>query len=88
MEQAVLNCGLKSCYIMRPSLIKGNREDKRLGEIIASGVMLLANFFFVGKWRKYRAIEAKTIALAMLNVAKNGYSENIIESDKIERLGT
>lgn len=88
MEQAVLQSGIKNCYIMRPSLIKGHREEKRFGETVASGVMALAQLFLVGRWRKYRAIEAKTIALAMINVAKSGYSENIIESDKIERLGS
>ena len=86
MEQAVLASGVKNCYILRPSLIKGNRDEKRLGETIASGIMSVANVFMVGKWRKYRAIEAKTIALGMIHVAKDGYSENIIESDKIELL--
>lgn len=86
MEQAVLASGVKNCYILRPSLIKGNRDETRLGETIASGIMSVANVFMVGKWRKYRAIEAKTIALGMIHVAKDGYSENIIESDKIELL--
>lgn len=88
MEEAVLKSGVKNCYIMRPSLIRGTREGKRVLECFATAVMFVADLFLVGRWRKYRAIEAKTIALAMINVAKSGYSENIIESDKIERLGS
>lgn len=88
MEEAVLKCGIKNCYIMRPSLIRGKREGKRVLEGIATAVMFVADLFLVGRWRKYRSIDAQTIVSAMIKAAKNGYSENIIESDKIQLLGT
>lgn len=87
MEQEVLSRGVYNCYILRPSLIKGKRDEKRFGETIASWIMFVTNFLLVGKWRKYRSIEAKTVASAMIYLAKHGNPDTIIESDKIAFLG-
>lgn len=86
MEEAVLNSGIKNCYIMRPSLIRGKREGMRTLETAATAVMFVVDFFLVGKLRKYRSIGAQIIASAMVKVDKDGYIERIIESDKIEIL--
>src|SRR5699024_3350038 len=39
MEEMVLSKGIPNTYILKPSLIIGNRNEKRFGEGLAAGVM-------------------------------------------------
>jgi uncharacterized protein YbjT (DUF2867 family) len=87
MEQDVLKQGIPNTFILRPSLITGNRGEKRLGEQIGSAIMNLMNPLMIGRFRKYRSVNADCIAAAMVNLAQSGYHENIIESDKIKEIG-
>jgi len=87
MERAVLTQRIKNTYILRPSLIKGQRDEKRLGENIGAFLIKLTQVFLVGGLRKYRAIEAETIALAMYKLAQLKPGYRIVESDKIQELG-
>jgi len=82
MEQAVLMQHIPNTYILRPSLIKGFREEQRLGETIGAIVMSIAQAFLIGKYKKYRAIEAGTIAKALHRLAQSKPSLKIIESDR------
>lgn len=88
MERAVLTQRIQNTYILKPSLIKGLREEKRLGESIGAFLIKLTQFFLIGGLRKYRAIEADTIAKAMHRLAQSKPTLRIIESDKIEELGS
>lgn len=87
MEQEVLNLKIRDTYILRPSLIKGLRIEKRLGEAIASCFMNLIQVFLVGRYRKYRAIEAETIASAMHQLNQIKPDDQIFESDRIQEFG-
>ncbi|PKQ61692.1 nucleoside-diphosphate sugar epimerase [Labilibaculum filiforme] len=87
MEQAVLGQEIINTYIVRPSLIKGKRDEDRLGETIGAIVMKVFRPFLFGKWKKYRAIEAETIANALHALAQSKSSDKIIESDKIQEIG-
>jgi hypothetical protein len=50
--------------------------------------MKIFSFLFIGNLKKYKAIEAKTVAAAMLYAAKrNSEGINIFESDEIQKLG-
>jgi len=69
-EKTLEETGLKSLFIFRPSLLLGNRQEHRAGEKMASAVMKGIGFLFAGSLRKYKAIEAKTVAQAMLNAAQ------------------
>jgi len=42
-----------------------------MGESVAQRIMKLFSFLLVGKLQKYKAIQAKQLAQAMVNVAKN-----------------
>ena len=87
MEVAVLNQHIPNTYILRPSLIKGYREETRMGEIMGGLLASVASVFLFGKYKKYRAIKAETIANAMHHVVTSKPKAQIIESDKIEELG-
>ncbi|TLX77016.1 nucleoside-diphosphate sugar epimerase [Labilibacter sediminis] len=88
MEQAVLSQGIKNTYILRPSLIIGNRSEGRLGEDIASIVMKLLKPIMCGSLKKYRPIEANKIAICMHKLANAKHESRIIESNEIKNIVT
>lgn len=89
MEQDINSYGFEAVHIFRPSLLLGNREEERTGEELASKVMKPLSGLMVGPLRKYRPIQAETVAKAMLAAAERGQKgANIYLSDEIEKLGT
>ena len=60
--------GLRRLSILRPSLLLGPRDESRPGEFLAQKVMPLFNFALPGGLRKYRAIAAKDVARAMVEL--------------------
>lgn len=87
MEQAVLEQNIKNTYVLRPSMIGGNRNEFRITEKIGSILMKGLNPIFIGTLRKYRIIDADIIANAMIELTNNGIDKQIIESDQIYRIG-
>lgn len=87
MEDALLTLKFKKLHILRPSLLLGERKEFRLAEELTKPIAKLFSFFLFGKLKKYRAIEAKKVAKAMITLAISGISDVIIESDKIQELG-
>lgn len=86
MEQDVLKQKIPNTYIFQPSLIAGDREEKRGWENLAKQVMKVVNPALVGPLKKYRSIHPKTIAKAMVEVANKEYQKNIIPSDEIKQI--
>lgn len=88
VEEAVSKLPFKGVQIFRPSVLIGDRKESRLNETVAVAVMRIISVALVGNLRRYRAIEAKTVAQAMLAVAKrNPTGVTIYESDRIQMLG-
>ena len=87
MQRDVLNegfdCAQPDIYILQPSLIIGDRNESRFGENMAEFFMKVFGFLVP---KKYKMIKAETIAEAMLILAKEGYSEKIITSEKIHEI--
>lgn len=83
MEQDVLAEGITNTFVFRPSIIGGERSEKRLGERVAQFFMGNLSFLIP---KKYRVIEPETIALAMLKIADTGYMKTRIPSDEIKQL--
>ncbi|MCL6662884.1 oxidoreductase [Paenibacillus amylolyticus] len=69
MEDALSNIGFQSLHIFRPSLILGDRNEKRFGEQMATYAMKFLDRWMKGRADKYRAVHAATIAQAMTNIA-------------------
>ena len=88
MEQAVLDQKIPNTYILRPSLIMGERDKRRFGESVGAALMKLSSAFLVGRLKKYRAIEADCIASAMISLAKSKPDKQIVYSDIIQELGS
>ena len=86
MEQAVFSEKIENTYILRPSIIGGNRNENRPMEKIGVAIFKLLQPLMVGKLKKYRIIAAENIAKAMICLANEKPEIHIIESDKIQEL--
>jgi len=86
MQRDVLARKIKNTYIFQPSLISGDRDEKRFFENFAKQAMKLLNYALIGPLKKYRSIHPEIIASAMLIVANEAYEKGIIESDEIKRI--
>lgn len=85
MEEAVKSVGLPFLGIMHPSLLVGNRKERRIGEWIAGHITLKVIGLFLPL--KYRTVSAEKVAIAMLEVAKvNSEGFQLLESDQIHKL--
>lgn len=66
LQQMAFPRGLK---IFRPSMILGDRDESRPAERVVKAIMGSTAGLFVGGLKRYRAIDAKVIARAMVNAA-------------------
>jgi uncharacterized protein YbjT (DUF2867 family) len=69
-ETAVLEQPIAAVYIMRPSILLGQRNEFRLLEAAGKATMQFFAVLLVGSLSKYRAIQAKEVAAAMQAAAK------------------
>ncbi|MGY2133546.1 NAD-dependent epimerase/dehydratase family protein [Hymenobacter sp. HD11105] len=84
MEDAVRKTPFRAIHIFRPSLLLGNRTEKRLGEQIGAVLLGLLRPLLLGPLRKYQPIEAATVARAMLSAAEeDGGGIRVHLSDEI-----
>ncbi|PKL37428.1 MAG: oxidoreductase [Spirochaetae bacterium HGW-Spirochaetae-1] len=93
VERDVSSLPFGSVHIFRPSLLLGDRGEKRPGEAAGTVLYGIFSFIFSGPLRKYRAIQAATVARAMISAAGEGLSGvNIHDSQSMqlryEREGT
>ena len=87
MEHDVLQQHIKNTYILRPSLIAGERKEQRLLEKMGLTIFKVIQPLFIGKLKKYKSISAEYIAEAMLNLANQTQQKDvIIPSDEIEKI--
>lgn len=87
IEDSVSKLGYNAVKILRPSLLVGQREENRLGEKIGIIVMKILSVFLAGKYKKFRAIKAESVAKAMLAIAKNDTEGvSVYESDEIQSI--
>ncbi|GGF86721.1 oxidoreductase [Paenibacillus abyssi] len=88
LETRLAALGLNTLHIFRPSLLLGDREEFRLGERIGGAAAKPLSFLLNGPLRKYRAIEATTVAEAMVAAVQRESNPgvHIYESDRIEQI--
>lgn len=86
MERDVLAENIENTFIFQPSLIDGARDEKRPFELLWKKTMRVFNALLLGPLKKYRSIEAMTIAKAMLIVADKGFVDPRIKSETIKKI--
>lgn len=86
MERDVLKLGIENTYFLRPSLISGERKEKRRFEFFWKQLMKTTDFLMLGPMKKFRSIHPKKIVKTMVYVANHSYGKTIIKSDVIEEI--
>ena len=88
IQDFLKDCNFESVAVLQPSLLLGNRTEFRLGEKVGAFFMKSLSFLFLGNLKKYKPIEGKTVAKALLKIAqKNDTGFKIYESDVIQEIG-
>ncbi len=83
VEEAIDRVGFQSYHIFRPSLLLGERTEKRAGEGAATVVYQALGFLIP---LKYKAIDSAKVARAMLHMAKlNSKGKFIHESKELQQ---
>ncbi|MDN3584200.1 NAD(P)H-binding protein [Mucilaginibacter flavus] len=79
--------GLPVLHIYRPSMLTGNRREKRTMEKTLIAFYKFIDPLLFGSWKKYRSISDETVATAMYKQStKNNTGTFIYESDQIKQL--
>ena len=89
LERDLAALGLAELHVFRPSLILGERAERRVAEKITMGVAKPLGGLFVGPLKRYRPIEGMDVARAMANVALASDPRgalSVYESDRIAEL--
>lgn len=88
VEAALRKLRFHRLDILRPGLLRGPRRgDRRLGERVAIWLSPLANLFLHGSRRPLRAIDARLVARAALQAAKEKARGSFVHDfDAIRRL--
>jgi uncharacterized protein YbjT (DUF2867 family) len=87
VEGAISALPFQAVHILRPSMLLGERAEFRWKERLFEPMMRGLQWMFVGALRKYRPIEARDVARAMVNAARRGgRGVQIYEGSELERL--
>ncbi len=87
LEEELKALDFERLIIVRPSLLLGERPERRWAESLASKIVPAMNFLLIGPLRKYRAIEARKVAWCMAHLADTADEPvRIVESDELENL--
>ena len=70
IENDITKFAFNSISIFRPSMLLGNRKERRPAEKIVQVLMKGLSFVFIGSLNKYHPIEAKDVASAMIAQSK------------------
>ena len=82
-ERDVAAIGLPKVSFMRPSILLGERHERRPGERAGIFVGKLIGPLLLGPLRKYRPIHADDVAAAMLYAANHDVRPGPVDSDEI-----
>jgi uncharacterized protein YbjT (DUF2867 family) len=70
-ERDIAALGFAHTHIFRPSMLMGNRREKRPLEKFLIKVFAVINPLFIGPLNKFRGIEGKSLAKAMVIAARD-----------------
>ena len=87
-ERDLQSVNLTSLVILRPSLILGERAERRAGELLAAAALKPLSRLMVGSLRRFRPIHARTIARTMVKMSlQSTPGTTVLESEQIDDLG-
>jgi hypothetical protein len=84
LEKALAKLNFKALLIFRPSILLGNRKEKRAGEAFGQAAAEKLSFFFAGPLKKYKGTPVDLLAKVMVRVAnQTDQGVRIIENEEI-----
>jgi len=87
LQDKLMAMQLPGLHIFQPSLLLGNRQEVRNAERFGQFVMTSIKPLLLGQLKKYRAIKAYDVSLAMFIIArKNIIGNHIYTSDIIQQI--
>jgi uncharacterized protein YbjT (DUF2867 family) len=86
MELHIQELDFDQLAFVRPSMLVGPRKEFRFGELFGKIIMTPINYLLVGKLKKYRSIQSKTVAKAMIQIANMPMDKLFYESDELSEL--
>ncbi len=87
MERDVLEQNIKNTFVLRPSIIGGERNETRPLEKIGLAVFKVIQPLFIGKLKEYKITDPEDIAQTMITLANStSHAEVIITSNDIKRI--
>lgn len=66
IEKEIINQSFKQAHIYRPSMLLGERKERRIIEAISLSLLKALRFLFVGLLKNYKVIKAERVAEFML----------------------
>lgn len=85
-EEGLAGLGFTAFHVLRPSLLLGPRRERRPGEKLASLTLPLVSPLLLGGLRRYRPIQADTVARAMIGAAQSADGHHIHNYKDLIRL--
>lgn len=87
LEDALAQVGFESVTSARPSLLLGERHQRRAAEGVATVAMKIIGPALIGPLRKYRGIHGRDVARALIELAASpAPGVRIVSSDELQRL--
>ena len=87
MEEGIRKLPFDQIIIARPSMLFGERNEFRFGELIGTIVMKAIGFLLIGSARKYRGIHGRTVASAMIELLGSTRQKEVFLSDELQEVG-
>jgi uncharacterized protein YbjT (DUF2867 family) len=84
MEEGILKLDFEKIVIVRPSMLLGDRKERRTGEMVSKVVIKAFQPVLTGKLLKYRAIHGRNVARAMIILLQKETERKIFESDELQ----
>jgi len=86
IEETLKEMNFPSLAILRPSLLIGERTEKRKAEAFAQKIMPYFDLLLQGPLKKYQSISAEAVAKTIIELLDFSWSgELILESDQIKK---
>ncbi|MDX9771267.1 MAG: NAD(P)H-binding protein [Tenuifilaceae bacterium] len=83
VEEELKKIGFARLVIVRPSLLLGKRNERRIAEDIGKVIYNIFSFLFISPLRKYKGIKDEDVAKAMIALVEQGQGTIIAESNTL-----
>ncbi len=84
LDNKVKELGFDKLLIVRPSLLTGNRKEKRIGEVVSEPLLKIGTL--LPPLKKYMPIHARDVAKALINGMNTENDQIIYEGDEVHTL--